>query len=202
MKHMVLSLSLVILAVLPLQAYDYILDMPTGLMGQPLTFPFTLEVGGDGSLSLRVAAIPRDNLMFGLSYSGRDILGTGTPKFDSLPAVQIKYRVAQFNLISVVVGFDSRKVDDTAMLGMYGAATGDLQDRIYLHAGYAKHMYWVGAEVGVTPDLYVAGEWLPKLQQLNTVIFWRPTTGIEVGFGIRMTEEGPADRLILLRVVM
>ena len=90
--------------------YRYLIDMPTAGILKKGFVGVTSDVLPEGVLIERLEVGVFDNISFGISYGGADIIGAGTPRWYKYPGVNIRYRAISESLVfpSLTFGFDSQ----------------------------------------------------------------------------------------------
>jgi hypothetical protein len=90
--------------------YRYLIDMPTAGILKKGFVGVTSDILPDGMLIGRLEVGVFDNVSFGISYGGGNIIGSGAPQWYKYPGVDIRYRIinesTQFPAITI--GFDSQ----------------------------------------------------------------------------------------------
>ncbi len=88
----------------------YLVDIPTAGLLLRSAIAFDLDFFQNGGVLARLSAGALDRVTFGISYGGRNIVGSGKLRFNPVPGVNIKWRVydEDFILPGIAVGFDSQ----------------------------------------------------------------------------------------------
>lgn len=90
--------------------YRYLVDMPTaGVLNKGMV-AVTTDVLPQGLLIGRMEVGVFENISFGISYGGDNIIGTGSPLWYKYPAVNLRYKVSQESITSpaIAFGFDTQ----------------------------------------------------------------------------------------------
>ncbi len=90
--------------------YRYLIDMPTaGVLGKGLV-AVTSDILPAGVLIGRLEVGVFEDISFGISYGGGNIIGSGSPTWYKYPGVNIRYKAFNESLISpgITFGFDSQ----------------------------------------------------------------------------------------------
>ena len=90
--------------------YRYLIDMPTAGILQKGYVGVTSDVLPEGVLIERLEVGVFDNISFGISYGGANLIGAGTPKWYKYPGVNIRFRAINESVgfPAVTFGFDSQ----------------------------------------------------------------------------------------------
>jgi hypothetical protein len=90
--------------------YRYLIDMPTAGILKKGYVGFVNDVLPYGVLITRLEAGIFDNVSFGISYGGANVIGAGDPKWYKLPGVSIRFRLFNESVAfpSITLGFDSQ----------------------------------------------------------------------------------------------
>jgi hypothetical protein len=90
--------------------YRSLIDMPTAGILQKGYVGVTSDVLPGGILIEKLEVGVFDNISFGISYGGENIIGAGKPNWYNQPGVNIRFRVMNENLTlpALTVGFDSQ----------------------------------------------------------------------------------------------
>lgn len=90
--------------------YRYLIDMPTAGILNKGYVGSTTNVMPYGVVIQRLEVGVFDNISFGISYGGSNIIGTGTPGWYKLPGVNFRFRIINetVGLPAVTLGFDSQ----------------------------------------------------------------------------------------------
>lgn len=90
--------------------YRFLIDMPTAGILEKGFVGVTTDVMPAGVLITRLEVGAFDNISFGISYGGANIIGSGTPRWYRLPGASFRFRL--FNesttLPAITLGFDSQ----------------------------------------------------------------------------------------------
>jgi hypothetical protein len=88
----------------------YIIDLPTAGMISHGTVALDFEFFQSNGMLAGVSVGAFDRLLLGVSFGGSDIIGTGTPAWNSAPGWQIRLRVIEENIFlpAIAVGFSSQ----------------------------------------------------------------------------------------------
>jgi hypothetical protein len=164
--------------------YEYrsIIDMPTAGVLEKGFVGITNDVLPAGVLILKLEVGVFDNVSFGISYGGANIIGAGDPRWYKLPGVNIRFRL--FNestlLPAIAMGFDSQGkgeyFDSTSRYelkspGFYGAVSKNFELLGYLSlhgtVNYSLETkdgdnflnVYAGFEKTIGPDFSIVGEY-------------------------------------------
>jgi hypothetical protein len=92
--------------------YEYrsLIDMPTAGILNKGCVAFTNDILPDGVLITRLEVGVFDNVSFGISYGGSNIIGAGTPNWYNLPGIVFRVRIINESVLvpQVTLGFDSQ----------------------------------------------------------------------------------------------
>ncbi len=88
--------------------YRSLIDMPAAGILQKGHFSVTADVQPLGVMIARLEVGVFEDVSFGISYGGGNLIGTGSPKWYKLPAAAIRYRVIRESLTfpAFTIGFD------------------------------------------------------------------------------------------------
>ncbi len=137
----------------------YLVDFPTTYISSVGSPELEFRFGANGKVIGRMGISPFENFVFGISYGGEKILGSGTPACHSSPGIQIKCG-AQAMKFSLAIGFDSEKYSDSP-IGVYGVLGGDLGWKIIPYGGvnYKDSLgVFFGAEAGILNSISIVSE--------------------------------------------
>ncbi len=125
--------------------YEYrsLIDMPTAGVLEKGYVGITTDVLPGGDLIAKMEVGVFDNISFGISYGGGNVIGAGAPKWYKLPGVNIRFRIINETvaLPAVTAGFDSQGkgtyFDSTSRYaikspGFFGAVSKNFQFLGYL----------------------------------------------------------------------
>ncbi len=90
--------------------YRYLIDMPTaGILNKGFV-GVTSDVLPGGDLIERIEVGVFDNVSFGISYGGQNLIGAGSPIWYGYPGVNIRFRIMNETLSTpaLTLGFDSQ----------------------------------------------------------------------------------------------
>ncbi len=90
--------------------YRYLVDMPTaGILGKGMV-AVTTDVLPQGLLIGRIEVGVFEEVSFGISYGGDNIIGSGSPSWYKYPAVNVRYKISKESVTSpaITLGFDSQ----------------------------------------------------------------------------------------------
>ena len=90
--------------------YRYLIDMPTaGILDIGFVGVVT-DILPNGVLISRIEVGVFDNISFGISYGGSNVIGAGSPDWYKLPGINIRLRIVNesVTLPSITFGFDSQ----------------------------------------------------------------------------------------------
>jgi hypothetical protein len=87
-----------------------LVDTPTAGTLQRGSYRADLDVYPDGGLLARIGAGVTDRFMFGISYGGTNIIGTGEIDWNKQPGVTVRYRLFEedYFLPAILIGYDSQ----------------------------------------------------------------------------------------------
>ncbi len=90
--------------------YRYLIDMPTAGVLNKGYVGVTTNVLPEGVLIERIEVGVFDNVSFGISYGGSNVIGSGAPSWYKLPGVNFRIRLINesITLPAVTLGFDSQ----------------------------------------------------------------------------------------------
>ena len=90
--------------------YRSLIDMPTAGILQKGYVGVTSDVLPGGLLIEKLEVGVFDNISFGISYGGENLIGAGSPKWYNAPGVNIRFRIINENISmpALTVGFDSQ----------------------------------------------------------------------------------------------
>lgn len=90
--------------------YRFLIDMPTAGILDKGFVGVVADVLPDGVLIARIDVGVFENISFGISYGGSQVIGAGTPDWYNLPGMNIRFRIVDesITLPSVTLGFDSQ----------------------------------------------------------------------------------------------
>ncbi len=90
--------------------YRYLIDMPTAGILQKGYVGITSDILPDGLLIGKIEVGVFDNVSFGISYGGGNIIGSGSPQWYKYPGVNIRYRIINetTEMPAFTIGFDSQ----------------------------------------------------------------------------------------------
>ncbi|GMU86719.1 MAG: hypothetical protein AMXMBFR48_19600 [Ignavibacteriales bacterium] len=93
-------------------SYEYrsLIDMPTAGVLKKGFFSVSTDVQPLGVLIARLEVGVFEDLSFGISYGGSNLIGTGSPKWYKLPAASIRYRIIGESVTfpAFTLGFDTQ----------------------------------------------------------------------------------------------
>ena len=121
MKKIFVTITLLLISLININAqgtagtgakfqYRYLIDMPTPGVLEKGYVGVTTDILPAGVVIPKIEVGVFDNVSFGISYGGANIIGAGSPKWYNLPGVNIRARLYEetLNLPSLTVGFDSQ----------------------------------------------------------------------------------------------
>ncbi len=153
----------------------YLVDFPTTYISPVGSSELEFRFGAEGKVIGRIGVSPFENFVFGVSYGGENILGSGSPVYHSSPGVQIKFGT-QASKLSFAIGFDSEKYEDSP-IGIYGVVGGDLGWKLIPYGGvnYRDSLgVFFGAEAGISNFMSIVSEgFFKKDFILNAGIRWK-----------------------------
>ncbi len=90
--------------------YRSLIDMPTAGILQKGFVGVTSDVLPEGALIEKIEVGVFDNISFGISYGGMNVIGAGTPKWYKYPGVNIRFRLINETVAvpAITLGFDSQ----------------------------------------------------------------------------------------------
>jgi hypothetical protein len=92
--------------------YEYrsLIDMPTAGILDKGFVGFTTDILPGGVLISKLEVGAFDNISFGISYGGSNVIGAGTPDWYKLPGINIRIRIIDESVTipSITLGFDSQ----------------------------------------------------------------------------------------------
>jgi hypothetical protein len=90
--------------------YRYLIDMPTAGILEKGYVGFTNDVLPDGVLISKLEVGAFDNVSFGISYGGANVIGAGPPRWYKWPGINIRFRLfnESITLPAITLGFDSQ----------------------------------------------------------------------------------------------
>lgn len=90
--------------------YRFLVDMPTAGILEKGNVGIVADVLPLGVLITRLEVGVFDNISFGISYGGSNIIGTGSPDWYKLPAINIRARILNETIVipALTLGFDSQ----------------------------------------------------------------------------------------------
>jgi len=90
--------------------YRYLIDLPTAGILEKGVVGFTSDILPDGVLIASLEAGVLENLSFGISYGGANLIGSGKVDWYKLPAVNIRFRILNETVLlpALAIGFDSQ----------------------------------------------------------------------------------------------
>ncbi len=164
--------------------YEYrsIIDMPTAGVLEKGFVGITNDVLPAGVLILKLEVGVFDNVSFGISYGGANIIGAGDPRWYDLPGVNIRFRLFNESTVlpAISMGFDSQGkgeyFDSTSRYeikspGFYGAVSKNfgLLGYLSLHGSVNYSLetkdgdnflnVYVGFEKTIGADFSIVGEY-------------------------------------------
>ncbi len=89
---------------------NYIIDQPTAGILRKGDFSVYTQTFPQGGLLVGLSASPFTNFSMGFSYSGTNVVGTGSVEWQKMPGIQLKLRVLdeRINWPAIVVGLNSQ----------------------------------------------------------------------------------------------
>jgi len=90
--------------------YRSLIDMQTAGILEKGFVGITNDVLPEGVLILKMEVGVFDNVSFGISYGGANIIGAGSPKWYKLPGINIRFRLFNESVVipAITIGFDSQ----------------------------------------------------------------------------------------------
>lgn len=153
----------------------YFVDLPTTYISLRGSYDLEFRIGENGKIIGKIGVSPLESFMFGISYGGEKIVGSGTPKYNSSPKVQAKWGMAVPKL-SLAIGYDSESYGDSP-IGVYGVLGGGLSWKLipYIGAGYYdlfKPFCGIDAGLLQSASLTMEGYFKDKEFIVNSGIRW------------------------------
>jgi len=90
--------------------YRYLIDMPTPGVLEKGFVGVTTDILPNGVVIPKIEVGVFDNVSFGISYGGSNIIGAGSPRWYELPGVNFRIKLYEetLNLPSLTLGFDTQ----------------------------------------------------------------------------------------------
>lgn len=90
--------------------YRFLVDMPTAGILKKGFVALSNDIMPGGIFIARMEVGVFEDVSFGISFGGANIIGSGSPKWYNLPGAHIRYKFTQesFNLPAFTIGFDSQ----------------------------------------------------------------------------------------------
>ncbi|MDP3831276.1 MAG: hypothetical protein Q8Q47_08395 [Ignavibacteriaceae bacterium] len=90
--------------------YRNLIDLPTAGILQKGNVSVTSDLMAAGVLISKIEVGTFENISFGISYGGSNLIGTGMPKWNKLPAVNFRFRMFDESISypTFTLGFDSQ----------------------------------------------------------------------------------------------
>jgi hypothetical protein len=90
--------------------YRFLIDMPSAGVINKGFVGVVSEILPGGTLISRIEVGVYDNISFGISYGGSNVIGAGNPDWYKLPGVNLRFRIIDESIAlpSVTFGFDSQ----------------------------------------------------------------------------------------------
>lgn len=159
-----------------------LIDLPTAGVLPKGNAGITLRIFSGGGLLSGISAGVWEHLSFGLSFGGKNIIGSGKVTWNPRPEVAIKYQIVEEDELfpAIAIGFDSQgygPYDDTLnryqtkSRGFYGVVSRNLAllGTFGLHGGAnyslenkdanGRFDLFIGADKSINPQLVVLGEY-------------------------------------------
>jgi hypothetical protein len=117
----------------------YIVDMPTSGVVPKNDFALYTNFFTGGGLMMELTAAPFNDFNMGLSFSGSNIIGSGDPKWQNYPGIQIRWRMIDETLLFPAISLGV----NTQGRGQYNTATKAFQ--VYspgVYAAASKNFSW------------------------------------------------------------
>lgn len=121
MRTLLLIITTFLLIVIPVHSqgsageaakyeYRFLIDMPTAGILDKGNVGITNDILPFGVLITRLEVGVFDNISFGISYGGSNIIGTGSPKWYKWPGVNFRARIINETTVlpAITLGFDSQ----------------------------------------------------------------------------------------------
>ncbi|MDQ7052908.1 MAG: hypothetical protein Q9P14_08460 [candidate division KSB1 bacterium] len=160
----------------------YIIDYPIAYSLPRASFDVTMRVFPQGGALTSIDVGMNDRLMFGVSFGGINIIGEGDIVWQPFAGANFRYRLLTetFTMPALAVGFDSQghgAYNDEAgrferkSTGFFIVASKnyDVMTRLSFHVGTNYSLetadgdrsinLFTGADLGITPELSVLGEY-------------------------------------------
>ncbi len=89
---------------------NYIIDQPTAGVLKKGDFSIYTQTYPQGGVMVGLSAAPFTNFNMGFSYSGTNIIGTGSVEWQKMPGIQLKLRLLdeRINWPAIVIGLNSQ----------------------------------------------------------------------------------------------
>ncbi len=90
--------------------YRYLVDMPTAGILDKGFVGVVADILPYGELISRIEVGVFENISFGISYGGNNVIGAGTPDWNKLPGINLRVRIINESVTvpSITLGFDSQ----------------------------------------------------------------------------------------------
>jgi hypothetical protein len=90
--------------------YRTLIDMPTAGILEKGFVGVGTDILPDGVLIAKIEVGVFDNVSFGISYGGANVIGAGRPKWYNLPGINFRFRITNETVIipAIALGFDSQ----------------------------------------------------------------------------------------------
>lgn len=159
-----------------------LIDIPTAGMLKRGSFSLDVDFFQQGGMTMSMAAGALDRLMFGISYGGTGVIGSGSAVMQPLPGVMLKYRIIDESMAlpAIAVGFESQGkesyIDSTQRFtiksrGVFAAASKNYSflGNLSIHGGMNWSMerkdddsdldFFVGIEKTIGPEISLFWEY-------------------------------------------
>lgn len=90
--------------------YRFLVDMPTGGVLNKGAVGFSTDFLPDGVAIAKIEVGVFENISFGISYGGANVIGIGAAEWYKLPGVNVRVRIVNETLLlpAITLGFDSQ----------------------------------------------------------------------------------------------
>lgn len=193
--------------------YEYrsLIDMATAGILEKGFVGVTTDVLPDGVVIMKMEVGVFDNISFGISYGGANIIGAGTPRWYKWPGVNLRFRLfnESVTMPAVSLGFDSQGkgeyFDSTGRYaikssGFYGAMSKNFEFLGYmsLHGTVNYSLegsdgdnfvnFKVGIEKTIGSNLSVIGEYDFAFNDNTTDYFGKGNGYLNIGVRLALSE--------------
>lgn len=160
----------------------YLIDLPTAGIISHGSLALDMDFFQSGGLLMSASVGALDRMLFGISYGGTDIIGSGKPCWNSTPGFAVRFRLIEETIFlpAIVIGFDSQGKEayinelsryTIKSLGFFAVASKNYQALgfLSLHGGVNYSLeradgdddpnFFAGIEKTMGPILSVIGEY-------------------------------------------